>query len=218
MEDELLASNRLLRMIEEVDPSIEVCHVFKSIKETATFLKDTVVKIDLLFLDIHVTDGNSFDLFNVVDIQAKVIFITAYDAYAIEAFRKRAIDYLLKPVKKDLLKEAISRARPIPEDTEIGDMVGGYKNRFLIRFGRKLHSLKTSDIAYIYSQNKISYFYTREGNRFPSDYKLQELEESLNPSSFFRLNRQFIVHIDSINSMHRHDASRLKVTLKPAIE
>ncbi len=217
LEDELLAKNRLLRMISEVAPDINVIASFESVEELAISMTDNNIQPDLLFLDIHVSDGSSFELFHLMEIKSKVIFTTAFDKYAIEAFRKSAIDYLLKPIKKDQLAEAIQKA---------SHMVGlnqqlfssEYKSRILINFGRRLISLKVSDIAYIFSKNKISYFVSHKGDRFPSDYKLQELEKLLDPIFFARANRQYIVHIDSISAILRHDSSRLKLTLEPEAE
>ena len=110
LEDEMIASNRLSRMIKELDPDIHISHVFESISDTKNYFNSTEEHPDLLFLDIHVADGNSFELFNHVDIQSKIIFTTAYDEYAIEALRKEAKDYLLKPIKREELSNALSQA------------------------------------------------------------------------------------------------------------
>ena len=216
LEDEQLATNRLVRMIREVAPDVEVIASFQTVEDTANFLL-SAKQIDLLFLDIHVADGKSFELFQLVDVKSKVIFVTAYDKYAIDAFRKNATDYLLKPLKKDQLAEAINRATPLNPKI-FSDMPSEFKRRIVIRFLSKLHSIKTADIAYIFSRNKISYIYTNNGERYPSDYKLQELEEMLNPDLFFRVNRQFIVQIDAIEQIQRHQASRVKLVLVPAID
>ncbi len=218
LEDEIIASNRLRRMINEVDEDIQILAAFTSIQDTASFLIEQEEQPHILFLDIHVLDGNSFELFNLMDISGKVIFTTAYDEYAVEAFRKNAIDYLLKPIKKDQLSEAIKRAKPGNEIKDSIPVEEGYKSRILIKFGSKIKSVKTEDIAYIYSQNKISYFYTHDGDRIPSDFKLQDLEEMLDPDLFFRLNRQFIAFIDSITKISTHNASRLRIELVPSID
>ena len=215
LEDEKLATNRLKRMLTEVAPDIEVLAAFETVEDTARFLLSNT-GIDLLFLDIHVADGKSFELFDLVDVKGSVIFITAYDQYAIDAFRKNAIDYLLKPIKKEQLIEAITRATPV-ETTLLSEIPSEFKSRILIRFLSKLNSIKVSEISYFFSKNKISYFYTRDGKRYPSDYKMQDLEKMLDPKFFFRVNRQFIIHIDSISQIKKHQASRLKILLSPAI-
>lgn len=216
LEDEHLAANRLKRMINEVAPDIEVVATFETVEETASFLINHP-EIDLAFLDIHVADGNSFELFRIINVTVKVIFITAYDQYAIEAFRKNATDYLLKPLKKEHLAEAIVKATLV-NPSLLADVQSEYKKRIIIQFLSKLHSIKTEEIAYIFSKHKVSYFYTKDGKRYPSDYKLQDLEEILDPKLFFRANRQFIIHIDAIKSMSKHQASRVKIKLNPSID
>ena len=214
LEDELFASKRLKRIVKEVAPDINIVATFETIRETAEFLK-TNNTIDLLFLDIQVADGNSFELFGMLEIDCKVIFTTAYNEFAIEAFRKNATDYLLKPIKKEHLIEAINKATPYNNENDENE---NFKQRILIKFMSKMHSLKTSNIAFVYSKNKISYIYTKEGVRYPSDLKLQEIEDMLNPIYFFRANRQFIIHIDSLDQIYRFQGSRVKITLNPSID
>lgn len=216
LEDEQFAANRLKRMISEVVTDINVMAVFETVEELAGYLLEND-DLDILFLDIHVADGNSFELFKMIDVKSNVIFTTAYDQYAIDAFRKNAIDYLLKPLKKEELAEAIAKAKPV-NASQVADLSSGYKKRIVIQFMSKLHSVKTDDIAYIYSKNKVSYFYTKDGQRYPSDFKLKELEELLDPQHFFRANRQFIVHIDAVQTITKHQASRVKITLEPPID
>lgn len=211
LEDEQLASNRLVRLLEEINPGLEIQGVYDSIEELTSILKGGKHP-DLLLLDIHVSDGNSFSIFNLVDIRSKIIFTTAYDQYAIDAFRQNAIDYLLKPIKQTELEQALDKA----EKYNVNDSAD-YKKRFLINFGNKLHSLQVNDIAYIFSQNKISYFVSQDGSRIPSDYSLKDIIKLLNPNHFFRANRQYIVHIDSIENIKRHDASRVKLYLNPPV-
>ena len=218
LEDEIIASNRLQRLLAEIDPDIEIVATFTSIQETANYLFEAAVQPDILFLDIHVLDGNSMELFKLLDITSKVIFTTAYDEYAVEAFRKNATDYLLKPIKKDQLVDAISKAKPTSKALIPALPEEQYKSRFLIRFGNKIKSIKTEEIAYIFSKDKIGFFFTRDGQKIASDYKLQDLEEMLDPQKFFRLNRQFIGHLDSIDKIKTHNASRLLISLKPAID
>lgn len=216
LEDEQIASNRLSRMVKELDPDINVTRVFESISDTRQYYSSVTEHPDILFLDIHVADGNSFELFSQIIIKSKVIFTTAYDEYAIKALRSDAQDYLLKPIKSEELSAALEKAtRHIQRGSEISNES---KERFLFRFGAKLNSIKISDIKYIFSKNKISYFVKEDGQKIPSDYKLQELETQLDPNLFFRANRQFIVHINSINTIKTHTASRLKLTLNPSFE
>ena len=147
LEDEIIASNRLQRLLAEIDPDLEIVATFTSIQETANYLFEAAVQPDILFLDIHVLDGNSMELFKLLDITSKVIFTTAYDEYAVEAFRKNATDYLLKPIKKDQLVDAISKAKPTTKALIPALPEEQYKSRFLIRFGNKIKSIKTEEIA-----------------------------------------------------------------------
>lgn len=217
LEDESVAVRRLERLLTQQDKHpIDVIATFDNVADTAEYLICNEPP-DILFLDIHVADGNSFELFNIVDIRSDVIFTTAYNEYATQAFRKNALDYLLKPIKLTELEEAIGRKNKLTKKKkeEIKALYSDYKNRFLIRFGAKLHIVKTEDLAYIYSENKISYFVLHTGKRIPSDYKLQELEQMLDPKLFFRLNRQVVVYIDAIDEIISYSKSRLKVRLTP---
>lgn len=216
LEDELIASKRLKRLINELQPSIQVVASFQSVFDTADYLVKNEMP-DLMFLDIQVMDGLSLELFDIVDITANVIFTTAYDEYAVQAFRKNAVDYLLKPIKKEELKEAIARIKQFKKtDLEnLEETFASYRNRFLIKFGAKLHSVPTEEIAYIYSENKISYFILKDGKRIASDFKLKDLINQLNPKFFFRINRQYIIHIDAIKNMLTYSKSRIKLTLEP---
>lgn len=216
VEDEQLAANRLKRMLKEVVPDIEVVATCETVEDTVDVLSGRD-DIEIIFLDIHVADGNSFELFNILEVKCNVIFTTAYDQYAIEAFRKNATDYLLKPLKKEQLAEAVAKAKPVRKEL-LKELNSTYKKRIIVKFMAKLKSIKTNEIAYVFSKNKISYFYMTDGQRYPSDYKLQQLEELLDPNIFFRANRQFIINIDAVESMHKHQASRIRVTVNPPID
>lgn len=216
LEDEMIASKRLSRMIKELDSDIQILHVFESITDTKNYFNSIQEHPDILFLDIHVADGNSFELFNHIEIKSKLIFTTAFDEYAIDALRKEAKDYLLKPIKAEELSNALAKATNHIE-RGVGESESS-KERFLFRFGAKLNSIKIKDLRYIFSKNKISYFVTENGQKFPSDYKLHELESQLDPNLFYRANRQFIVHINAINTIKTHSASRLKLSLEPPFD
>lgn len=218
VEDEAIAARRLQRLIKEVsDDTIEILNTFESVADTATYLLENEPP-DLIFLDIQVADGNSFELFNIIpQIQSEIVFTTAYTEFAPQAFRKNALDYLLKPIKKSELQEAIKKKRRLSK-TQIDGLRNNYttyKNRFLIRFGAKIHVVKTEEIAYIYSANKISYFVLKDGKKTASDFRLQSLETMLDPVLFFRANRQIIIHIDSILEILTYSKSRVKIRLNP---
>lgn len=221
VEDEYIAAERLKRMVKELNPEIQILHTFESIEETAEYWTTKDDSIDLVFLDVELADGNSFELFNLIDISADVIFTTAYNEYAVQAFRQNALDYLMKPIKENQLKDALNRLtsekQVFKEDVSQGSK-SQFRSRFLIKFGSKLHSIKVEDIAYIFSKNKLSYFYLKDGSRYPSNFKLQDLEDQLDSDQFFRANRQFIIHIESLDDIIRHDSSRVKLRLTPPIE
>lgn len=216
LEDEIVATKRLKRLLEKIDPSVHIVKNFETIKELAEYLLAND-QPDLLFLDIHVTDGNSFELFDLVPISSKVIFVTAYDQYAVQAFRKNAIDYLLKPIKIDELINAITKARRYSSDqiTPTKNELLDIKTRFLIKIGAKFKIVKTTDIAYIYTENKITYFVQKNGIKVPSEYKLNEIIHQLNKDLFFRINRQFIINIQAIKDIIAYSKSRVKITLNP---
>ncbi len=221
VEDEPIAARRLKRLIAELPHhNIIITHTYDNIADTAAHLLANPHP-DLLFLDIHVADGNSFELLNVVfPIKSDIIFTTAYNEYGPLAFRKNALDYLLKPIKIEELDDAINKKERLTrsELETLNEEFHEYKNRFLIRFGSKIHVVKTDEIAYIYSENKISYFVLHSGKKIPSDYSLQELERMLNPKYFFRVNRQLIVFIDAIHEILTYSKSRVKLKLLPNYE
>jgi two-component system LytT family response regulator len=218
VEDEAIASRRLLRMLtEQQDFDVQVEGVFTSIQETATYLLENKHP-EIIFLDIHVADGNSFELFNIINpIRSVIIFTTAYNEYATQAFRKNAVDYLLKPIKKEELQEALGKSKltDISTQKNLKSAYKSFKNRFLIRLGSKIQIIKTSEIAYIYSENKLSYFVTHSSRKYPSDFKLQDLQDMLDPAFFFRANRQIILSLESIEEIFTYSKSRVKIKLNP---
>lgn len=216
VEDEFVAAQRLLRMINELPTPLQNLHIFESVEEIANYLL-THNHPDVLFLDIQVADGNVFELFKILDVRSRVIFTTAYSEYAAEAFRKNAADYLLKPIKKDELTEALEKVMektPV-NNKRLEDNQSESKERFLVKFGSKLTVVKTNEIAYIFSENKISYFVLKSGVKIASDYTLQDLDTMLDKNQFFRVNRQFIVFIDAISSMNTYTKARINLKLVP---
>ncbi|MCX6276294.1 MAG: LytTR family DNA-binding domain-containing protein [Bacteroidetes bacterium] len=225
IEDEEPAAERLKKLIFQADPEIEITDVIVSIRSAVSYLK--VHTPDLIFLDIHLADGESFDIFRQVRVTSPIIFTTAYDQFALQAFKLNSIDYILKPVKQEELAAALTKFKSIyPEkkDTtvdyqKLADLIAGektgYKKRLLIRYGDLLKTIEIKDAAYFYSENKISYVATKQGARYALDNTLDELEKMLEPKEFFRINRQFIVGVDAIDKMLAVSKSRVKLTLKP---
>ncbi len=221
LEDEKLAANRLIRMIRELYPETEVLAELSNLQEAESyFTQHTDLKADVLFFDIQLGDGTSFELFDRYKFDCPVIFITAYDQYALQAIKVRASDYLLKPIKLEELEHALK----IVNDT-IALKASGHapkhetKNaRFLVKIGKSLKILTLEDIAYFYSDQKISLIFTWAGRKYPIDQSLNRIEEMLPSESYFRLNRRLIVHLKAIEDMQVYSKSRIKVNLNPKLD
>lgn len=182
---------------------------------------------DLVLMDIELADGQSFDIFKKCELHAPVIFTTAYDEFAIKAFKVNSIDYLLKPIKENELQSAIEKFKrsdrtqgsvPINallEKLEQLSKPGGYRSRFLIKQGQKMISIDISDVAYLFSENKCTYIRTFQNQKFIFDIPLDILEKELSPRYFFRANRQYILSEKSVVSIHTWFNQKLKVEIKP---
>ncbi|MBL0343137.1 MAG: response regulator transcription factor [Bacteroidetes bacterium] len=182
---------------------------------------------DLILMDIQLADGNSFEIFKSIVPKCPVIFITAYDQFALQAFKFNSIDYLLKPVKKTELehaltkfKEHVSSSRPkeVADLEKLIDLFKSkheYQKRIIIRFADKIKALEIKDIAYFYTENKVNYLATFDNKTFPIDQNLDEIEAIVDHAVFFRINRQFIVNINAIKNMVSYSKSRVKLELNP---
>ncbi len=231
IEDETPALNRIRKMIGEIDPDIEICGTADSI-DSAIELIQRFPDTELALLDIELADGQSFEIFNRIKINFPVIFTTAYDEFALKAFKVNSIDYLLKPIDKTELSEAIHKFRdynlkPKPQaginiDALLNsfrkELQPEYKQRFLVKSGQKLVSVLVNDIAYFNASEKLVFLITRENKKFIIDHTLDELSHLLNPKDFFHLNRQFFCSLNSIESISTYFNGKLKISLKPAIE
>lgn len=227
IEDEPLAAERLEELLMICDPSIVVVGKCDSVKKSVKWFRDNPSP-DLLFLDIQLGDGLSFEIFDQVAVECPVIFTTAYDTYAIEAFRLNSIGYLLKPVKSEELKSAIEKYKTSPyysvstspADQKIAlDMVRqlltrDYKERFLIKSGVHIRSIPTVEILYFYSLGKATYAVLISGKTVLFDHTLGQLEKLLDPSRFFRVNRKYIISFDAISDMITFSNYRLKLKIK----
>ena len=230
LEDEILSAQRVKALLQEHDPTISVLETIDSVEDATIWLSKNP-EPDLMLVDIHLSDGSSFDLFKKVAIKSPVIFTTAYDQYAIQAFKTNSIDYLLKPLDKDELGFALSKFKELTQERKslltadvqriVQSFQGSskkFKNRFLVKFGDNIQFKNTDEIAYFFADDKITYLVSNEGRRFIIDYKLEQLEELLDPNFFFRLNRKFIIRIDSVQKIKTLINSRLQVFLKPNFE
>lgn len=222
LEDEKLAMKRLVRMLKELRPDIEIIAELNSIQEADDYFSNNVTSnSEVLFFDIQLGDGQSFELFDRFNIQGILIFTTAYDQYALNAFKVKALDYLLKPVKQIELDNLLNRIELIlAKDVlttrdSIADTVDLKPMRFLIRMGKSLKIINQDEIAYFYSNQKLTVIITWDGKRYPVDESLNKLEGMAAKELFFRLNRKLIVHIKSILDMQIYSKSRIKIILRP---
>ena len=222
-EDEHIAGEKLQLLLKAINPNIEILKIIPSIKEGVTFLADN--QIDLAFFDIHLEDGLSFSLLEKGSINFPIIFTTAYDRYAIEAFKHHSIDYLLKPIQKsDLIQslEKFSRlSQSIPSDAmkRITSLslsekpYNSYKERFTIKVGDRIRIIPTREIICIYSRAKGTFIFTSSGKRYLLEQSLENVLSLLDPDIFFKVNRKHIVRIDKIDSLLQFSNSRQKIVL-----
>ncbi len=224
IEDEAAAVQRMRKMLAELDPGIEVVADLPSVERAAAWFRDEEAP-DLAFFDVRLADGDSFEVFKAVDVKCPVIFVTAYDEYALKAFRVSALDYLLKPINRNELAAAMERLTTTRVVRDLGRLSVSQVaspdppvvpvRRFLIRFGDRFRVVEPKDIAYFHSHDKITFLRTREGRDLPMDESLDRLEKQLDPEKFFRLNRQVIVQFQSIKELLAYSKSRVKVMLDP---
>ncbi len=226
LEDEELAARRLETMIRHFDPSINIMAKIESVEEAIQWFK-THPQPDLIFLDIHLEDDLSFAIFDKVEVKSPIIFTTAFDEYAIKAFKLKSIDYLLKPISQDDLNKAILKYQDWNKTNSthldlqslfslINNKVPTYKSRFSITIGTKIKTIDISEIAYFYSQSSITFMVTNENMEYPIDYSLDHLISLMDPQQFFRINRQFLVKMKAIANVHVFPKSHLKLDLIPA--
>jgi two-component system LytT family response regulator len=222
VEDEKPAATRLMHMLEKAAPEAEILGITEGVESTLNFLDQGPVP-DLIFMDIHLADGSAFEIFRHHPLKGiGVIFSTAYDQYAVEAFKVNALYYLLKPIRQEDLEMALARFRESREkEHNYKEIVSKLLSkqpadkRFLIRMGQSLRLVHQQDIAYFYTSDKITFMMTREGRKYPVDYTLENLEEMIDPTKFFRINRQYIIRLDAIQQMHSHSKARVKIELLP---
>lgn len=222
IEDESAAVRRLSKLLNEMDPDIHILDDLDSIEASLNWFEQHPMP-DLIFMDIHLADGSSFEIFNHAQILKPIIFTTAYDQYALQAFKVNAIDYLLKPIKKAELNAALSKYQRSRNNVTFDYRAltramnnDEYNKRFLIRFGQTIKVVEFRDAAYFYTEDKITFIVTKAGKRYPVDYSLEGLEKMADPRTFFRINRQFIVNIEAIKEMYAFSKSRVKLILDPS--
>jgi len=226
IEDELPAANRLNKMLHSISDELEVVKRIDSVEAGVKYLQ-TAEKIDLIFMDIQLADGLSFDIFEQTEVKAPVIFTTAFDQYTLKAFKVNSIDYLLKPIDEKELEQAVEKYRHLYDKKENGfsdkilKMVqelnkAQYKERLLIKRGQQLSYLKTELTAYCFADGKLCYAVDFSSNKYLLESNLSQLEEQLHPNKFYRVNRQLLVNIDAVSKVHTWLGGRLKLELLPS--
>jgi len=225
IEDEDFAARRIENMILECDPAIEIIAKLQSVKESIAWLKANPHP-DLIFLDIQLDDDLSFAIFDQIDVKSNIIFTTAFDEYAIKAFKLKSIDYLLKPISQVDLKQAIikyknwsSEKNVVIDSKELRNLLKTpqpvFRERFSVTVGEKLKSINVEDIAYFFSTSGITFVVMNTKNQYSIDLSLEALKDQLNPSEFFRVNRQYFVRLKAISNVYVFPKSKLKLELTP---
>ena len=225
VEDETAAAANLKAMLHEVLPEAEITAELESVAECTDYF-GRGCDVDLVFMDIHLADGESFRIFDSTDIEAPIIFTTAYDQYALEAFRVNSIDYLLKPIQSSDLQRAVDKFRRLSnfDRTAYRERVEEFANRhkeerqaFLVHVRDKIIPLKRDEIAFFHTQNELVSAYTHSGMVYPMDKTLEALQALLPQSDFFRANRQFIISRTAVDDISVWFGSRLSVNLKVGV-
>ena len=230
IEDEKLAAERLASLIKKYDAAIEIIGKVGSVRKAVETI-NTVYQPDLIFMDIQLGDGLSFEIFEKTEIRCPVIFTTAYDEYAIRAFKVNSIDYLLKPIDADELAVAIDKFKVLRKTEKMApnlalleqamQLLGQqqqYKNRFVIKIGEHIKYVPTENIDFFFSMEKATFLQTKDDKRFVIDYPLDQLEKLVNPKEFFRINRAYLVGLTSIQDIISYSNSRLKTVLRNSPE
>jgi DNA-binding LytR/AlgR family response regulator len=225
IEDEQLASEKLERYLLKYDKSINILGVLTSISEAVNWFENNS-NYDVVFMDIQLTDGLSFEIFNQTKINKPVIFATAFDEYAVDAFKVNSIDYVLKPITFTDISKAMKKLKLMQNIfsqeivTKVAKMVQHKKekDRFLVRLGNHIHSIKTEEIALFYAEGRTVYIVTKENKKFIIDFKLEDLVDVVSTASFYRVNRSFIININAIKDVIVYSNSRLKISPKVATE
>lgn len=226
IEDEEMAAKRLQKLVAEMLPEAEFVCTLSSVKSSVEWLKNNP-QPDLIFADIQLSDGQSFEIFKQVQTLTPLIFTTAYDAHALHAFKLNSVDYLLKPIKKDEMRKAIEKFNTVhlknhqPANPNLEKLLQSlqqpqqFKQRFVIRLGEHMLTIEVPDIAYFCTENKVNFIITKSGKRYPCDYTLDQLEDLIDPKAFFRINRQFIISYGSISEMFTYSKARVLIKLNP---
>ncbi|MEO1012999.1 MAG: LytTR family DNA-binding domain-containing protein [Bacteroidota bacterium] len=227
IEDEDFASKRLGNLIGELAPEITIAQYLGSVASGTTWFSENPAP-DLIFLDIQLNDGYGFDILDALEEHPPVIFTTAYNEFAIRGFKYNGLDYLLKPIVKEHLQKALEKFKKNITHNGNGSLENlehlkqlfhkEYKHRFMVKAGNMFKSFNVEDIAYFKSHEGLIHLYTHQGKSYPIEYSIDQLEHILNPIQFFRINRKFMVSVQSVSEIHTYFNSRLLLKLFPKEE
>lgn len=223
IEDEKLSAEHLTVLLQKIDLSVTVIKYFDTVSASVTAFREGL-NADLIFMDIHLADGNSFEIFNQIELEIPVIFTTAFDNYAIQAFKQNSIDYLLKPIALQELQFAVEKFKK-QQKAGNKDLISSiatayqqlnkeYKTRFLVKSGQTIDTIPIEEIHHFETKESLSFLVTHKGNHYLIDYTLDQLETLLQPKNFFRINRKIILHIQSIEKVSTYFNSRLSIVTK----
>ena len=227
IEDEIMAQKSLARVLTQNFPDLNIIEYLDSVKGTVEWLRRNGNSIDIIFMDVELSDGVCFEIFKQIEVKAKVIMTTAYDSYALKAFEVGGVDYLLKPIEAESLKRAVARCQRSGDGIDVEAllrMIGGeqksstpkeYKERYIVRFNDRIVPLNVTDIAFIYSEDKNNYLVTFDGQRYIIDSSLDVVCDGLDPHKFFRISRGCVVSMKSIKSIIKQAGGRLKIVSNP---
>jgi two-component system, LytTR family, response regulator LytT len=220
IEDEQLAAKKLVRLLKETNVEIEIAGEVGAVESAVNWL-NSHIRPDLIFMDIQLGDGLCFDIFEKCKIKTPVIFTTAYDEYTLRAFKVNSVDYLLKPIKPDELRNAIHKFYELQKNTDFAgfekvlqQLQPRQKERFLIKVGEQYKSIEISAIDCFYINERFNFIHVNNGKNYAIDYSLDKIEEMVDLKMFFRINRNMIVNFSSIQDIRSYSSSRLKITLK----
>lgn len=222
VEDEIINANRLKRLLEELEPDCKILDIIDTVQGTIAWLNTNAMP-DLITMDIRLADGISFSIFEEVKITCPIIFTTAYDEYAVRAFKVNSIDYLMKPIEKTELQDALTKFKSLAKVKNNNEDITGilkrfinkpsFRLRFLVTFRDGYKSVDVTDIDFIYSEFKTSHLFLKNGTIMAIPQTMEELEEELDPDVFFRANRQFFIRAESIKSISNYFNAKLKIQL-----
>ncbi len=222
IEDERLAADKLQKLLTEIEPGINIVSRIESVIDAINWL-NTHEPPDLIFMDIQLDDGVCFEIFDAVKIDTPVIFTTAYDSYAIKAFQVNSVDYLLKPIEKVALFKALEKYKSIFQSrTAMAEKLKSiqnqfpisYKSRFFVRIGTHFHTISVDEIQCFFIEERAVFLKTIQGKKYDLDYSLDQVQQMVDPASFFRINRNYLIHINAIQDIFSYSANRLGVKLK----